>query len=181
MFTLLTIIKKMASGKFYTGLLLGAVCGIALASSLHFGPRFDKLQAVFLKHQADLAMANAKLAIVQNIVVRQIETQYRDRIKIVKEQSDVSTNTASDYVTEEDAARSSINLGFVRSYNAAFTGAPARPPTQSDREPSRISLTDLASTNAFNAGVCRQWREQVLGLRDLYLQLQQAQALAKGQ
>ncbi|BBE08561.1 Uncharacterized protein MCB1EB_0400 [Mycoavidus cysteinexigens] len=41
-----------------------------------------------------------------------------------------------------------------------------------DREPTSISLAEVAEADAFNASVCWQWREQALGLREFYQQLQ---------
>ncbi|MCX8565791.1 MAG: hypothetical protein ON057_000518 [Glomeribacter sp. 1016415] len=58
----------------------------------------------------------------------------------------------------------------------AFAGHTAA--TELDQRPACISLAELAEVNAYNAGVCWQWREQVLGLRAFYRQLQNTQAAA---
>ncbi|UAW64702.1 hypothetical protein KMZ15_03265 [Mycoavidus sp. HKI] len=79
------------------------------------------------------------------------------------------------YVTQADAANFGVNVGFVRHYNAAFTGEPAGPSAKSDREPANISLAEIAKTHAHNISACLQWREQTLGLRAFYQQLQQTQ------
>ncbi|BBE08872.1 Uncharacterized protein MCB1EB_0711 [Mycoavidus cysteinexigens] len=79
------------------------------------------------------------------------------------------------YVTQADVANFGVNVGFVRHYNAAFSGESARPAAEPDREPARISLAEIAAINAFNASACLQWREQALGLKTFYKQLQQTQ------
>ena len=71
-----------------------------------------------------------------------------------------------------DSVRFGVNLGFVRLYNAAFSGQSPRAATKSDRDPARISLAEIADTIAFNASVCRQWKEQALGWQAFYQQLQ---------
>ncbi|BBE08476.1 Uncharacterized protein MCB1EB_0315 [Mycoavidus cysteinexigens] len=63
----------------------------------------------------------------------------------------------------------------MRHYNASFAGGPAGAPAGFDREPASVSIAEIAEVNAFNANVCWQWREQALGLRAFYRQLQQTQ------
>ncbi|BBE09749.1 Uncharacterized protein MCB1EB_1588 [Mycoavidus cysteinexigens] len=48
--------------------------------------------------------------------------------------------------------------------------------TEFDREPAYVSIAEIAEANAFNANVCYQWREQALGLKAFYKQLQHTQA-----
>jgi hypothetical protein len=47
-------------------------------------------------------------------------------------------------------------------------------PAESDREPAGISLAEIAETLAFNANICHQWRDQALGCRAFYRNLQAA-------
>ena len=126
-----------------------------------------------MQYKAQIATAQAKLAEAQATVVIHTEIQYRDRIKIVKEKGETIIKEVPVYVTQTDNDHFGVNVGFVRLYNAAFAGEPAGAPTQSDRAPAGISLAEIAEVNAYNASVCLQWREQALGLRAFYKQLQQ--------
>ncbi|BBE09776.1 Uncharacterized protein MCB1EB_1615 [Mycoavidus cysteinexigens] len=123
-------------------------------------------------YQARIATATAQLAEAQAKVVIQTEIQYRDRIKIVKEKGETIIKEVPVYVTQADTHHFGVNVGFVRHYNSAFTGELAGVATELDRRPAGISLAELAEVNAYNASVCWQWREQALGLRAFYQQLQ---------
>ncbi|KAG0296954.1 hypothetical protein BGZ97_004385 [Linnemannia gamsii] len=120
-------------------------------------------------------MAHAQLTQAQYKLATRVEIQYRDRIKVIKEKGDTLIKEIPAYVTQADAAHFGVNVGFVRHYNAAFTRESAGPAAQSDREPASISLTEIAKIHAHNASACLQWREQALGFREFYKQLQQAQ------
>ncbi|MCX8565492.1 MAG: hypothetical protein ON057_000219 [Glomeribacter sp. 1016415] len=126
-------------------------------------------------YQARIATATAQLAEAQAEVVIQTEIQYRDRIKIVKEKGDTIIKEVPVYVTQADTERFGVNIGFVRHYNSAFTGEPTGLATEFDRRPAGISLAEIAQVNAFNANICWQWREQALGLKAFYWQLQKIQ------
>ncbi len=120
-------------------------------------------------------MVHAQLIEAQAKVVIQTEIQYRERIKIVKEKGETLIKEMPIYVTQADTDRFGINVGFVHHYNAAFTGELAGVATEFDRRPASISIAEIAETNAFNARVCWQWREQALGLKTFYQQLQHTQ------
>ncbi len=175
MFSLIKAILAIPEGKYALALAIGATGGVILAAHLYFGPRFDRMQAISDKYRADIEVAAARLALAEKELASRTEIQYRDRIKIVKEKGNTIIKEVPVYVTPEDASRFGINIGFVRSHNAAFSGEVTGSPTEFDREPAGISLTELANVHAFNASVCRQWREQALGLREFYLRLQQLQ------
>ncbi len=149
--------------------------GVWCAGHFYYSPRIQKERSALVHHKALLATAHAQLIEAQAKVVIQTEIQYRDRIKIVKEKGDTIIKEVPLYVTQADTTRFGINVGFVRHYNAAFANEPAGAPTHSDREPAGIPLAELAEVNAYNANVCWQWREQALGLRAFYRQLQNAQ------
>ncbi|KAG0272895.1 hypothetical protein BGZ97_010857, partial [Linnemannia gamsii] len=121
-------------------------------------------------------MVQAQLTEAQYKIATRVEIKNRDRIKIVKEKGDTIIKEVPVYVTQTDTDRFGVNVGFVRHYNAAFAGKSAGPAAKSDREPTNISLAEIAAINAFNASVCLQWREQALGLRALYRQLQSTMA-----
>ncbi|MCX8567066.1 MAG: hypothetical protein ON057_001793 [Glomeribacter sp. 1016415] len=123
-------------------------------------------------YQARIATATAQLIEAQAKVVIQTEIQYRERIKIVKEKGDTIIKEVPIYVTQADTDCFGVNTGFVRHYNAAFADEPTGVATEFDREPAQISLAEIAEVNAFNASSCWQWREQAIGLRMFYKQLQ---------
>ncbi len=146
--------------------------GVWCAGSFYYGPRIQKERSASVHYKAQLAMAHAQLIEVQAKVVIQTEIQYRDRIKIVKEKGDTIIKEVPIYVTQADTKRFSVNVGFVRHYNAAFSNESAGVTTEFDRSPSGISLAEIAEVNAYNTNICWQWREQALGLKAFYRQLQ---------
>ncbi len=170
------LIRLLISGRLpIAACLVGALLTGATVwkfQTLRYEGRLARAQAALVSYRAEIASANARLAKAQASVVTRVEVRYRDRIKVVKEKGDAIIQEVPVYVTSEDSARFGVNIGFVRSYNAAFSGIAPRSPAESDREPAGIPLTEIAETNAFNARVCWQWKEQALGWRDFYRQLQ---------
>ncbi|BBE09680.1 Uncharacterized protein MCB1EB_1519 [Mycoavidus cysteinexigens] len=149
--------------------------GVGCAGHFYYGPRIQKERSALVHYKAQLAMAHAQLIEAQAKVVIQTEIQYRDRIKIVKEKGETIIKEVPIYVTQTDAANFGVNVGFVRHYNAAFSNEPAGAASELDRRPASVSLTEIAKVNAFNANICWQWREQAIGLKTFYRQLQNAQ------
>ncbi len=147
--------------------------GVWCAGHFYYSPRIQKEHSALVHYKAQLTMAHAQLIEAQAKVVIKTEIQYRDRIRIVKEKGDTIIKEVPIYVTQADTDRFGVNVGFVRHYNAAFTGEPAGDATEFDRKPASISLAEIAEANAFNANACLQWRDQALGLRTFYRQLQQ--------
>lgn len=117
------------------------------------------------------AAQTVKIAKAQERVVVQTEIQYRDRIQKIYVKGDVIEKEVPVYVTQADNDRCTVNAGFVRSYDAAWSGEPAGPPADSDRGSAGVSLAEVAETDAFNATACRVWREQALGWRQYYEKL----------
>ncbi len=146
--------------------------GVGCAGHFYYSPRIQKERSALVHYKAQLAMAHAQLIEAQAKVVIQTEIQYRDRIKIVKEKGETIIKEAPIYVTQADTHRFGVNVGFVRHYNAAFANEPAGAAAEFDRRPSGISIAEIAEVNAFNANVCLRWREQALGLKTFYRQLQ---------
>ncbi len=146
--------------------------GIGCAGSLYYKPRIQKERLALVHYKTQLTMAYAQLIEAQAKVVIQTEIQYRERIKIVKEKGDTIIKEVPIYVTEADTTRFGVNVGFVRHYNATFANEPAGLATEFDRRPAGISIAEIAEVNAFNANVCLRWREQALGLKTFYRQLQ---------
>jgi len=120
------------------------------------------------------AAQSVKLAQAQAKVVIETQVKYIDRIKTIYKQGETIEKQVPIYVTLADDSACTINTGFVRSYNAAWTNQPPGPAASTDREPSGIPLAEVAETTAFNATACIAWREQALTLRELYTKLQAA-------
>lgn len=118
------------------------------------------------------AAESVKVAQAQTKVVIETQIKYVDRFKTIYAQGEVIEKQVPIYITADDNAGCTINTGFVRIHDAAWANQPAGPAADTDREPSGISLTDVAETNAFNATACLAWREQALGLREFYRKMQ---------
>lgn len=119
------------------------------------------------RREADREAARANRAIATKT-----EVVYRDRIEKIYVNGDEIEKQVPIYITEVDSSRFTVNAGFVRLYDAAWSGESAGPATESDREPAGISLAQVAAVEAGNATSCRAWREVALGLRDYYSRLQ---------
>lgn len=123
----------------------------------------------YITHQA---AATVKLVRAQQVVVTKVETKYRDRIKTIYLNGDEIEKSVRDYISPAANAACTINLGFVRIHDSAWTSTPAGSTSESDREPAGISLAETAETTAHNAKACLTWREQALGWREFYKNLQ---------
>ena len=125
------------------------------------------------------AEQTVKVAKAQIQVVWKTETKYRDRIKTVYVKGETIEKAVPVYVTPADDQRCSVPLGFVRIHDAAWANEPAGPPAESDREPAGVPLSAVAEVSAHNATSCHAWREQALGLREFYRNLQIATETGK--
>lgn len=128
-------------------------------------------------YKTELALATVALVQAHGEVVKVTEIEYRDRIKTIYTKGDTITKEVPVYVTTADNAHCTINAGFVRVQSAAWTGEPAGPAGESDREPAGISLAQVAEADAFNATSCRAWREKAIGLEQFYQKLQVTTAI----
>lgn len=142
--------------------LLGQIHGERLAGEFHND---------YITRQAGQTVAIAK---AQTKVVIETQTVYKDRFINVYKQGEKNEKDASVLVTASDSAACAVNAGFVRSYNASWAGNDAGPPAGTDREPSGLSLTEVAETTAHNATSCLAWREKALGLEAFYEKLKTA-------
>lgn len=110
----------------------------------------------------------------QTKVVMQTEIKYRDRIQKIYLKGEVIEKQVPVYVTRADDAVYGVNVGFVREYNAAWSGDDPGPAAESDRGAAGIPLSTVAEVNAYNATSCLAWREQALGLKEFYGNLKKA-------
>jgi hypothetical protein len=120
------------------------------------------------------AAQSVKVAQAQMKVVIETQLKYVDRIKTIYKQGETIEKQVPIYITAADDSACTINAGFVRIHDAAWTNQHAGSVAESDREPAGVSLAEVAETTAFNATACLAWREQALTLRELYTKLQAA-------
>jgi hypothetical protein len=114
------------------------------------------------------AIETVRIAAARQVVVTKTEIEYRDRIKTVYLKGETIEREVTRYVTKVDDSGCTIPVGFVREFNAAWSGAPAGPPAESDRGTSGIALSEVSSTDAHNATSCRAYKEQRDGLIKFY-------------
>lgn len=117
-----------------------------------------------------------KIGQAQTKVVVQTEIEYRDRIQKIYVKGDEIEKLVPVYVTPADDALCTVNTGFVRAYNAAWSGDDSGAAAGTDREPAGVPLSEVAEADVHNATSCLAWREQALGWRDYYRKLKDATA-----
>lgn len=121
------------------------------------------------------AVAVQKLTAARTKVIHDVTVEYRDRIHTVTVKGDTIIKEVPVYVTKADDAGCAIPVGFVREYDAMWTNTPAGPPVDSDRRPSGVQLSTVATSDAGNAKSCFWYKEQRDGLIKMYRGLQAAQ------
>lgn len=142
--------------------LLGQLHGERVAGEFHND---------YITKQAAQTVAIGK---AQTKVVVQTETKFADRIKKIYIQGETIEKQVPVFIDADDNAACSISLGFVRIHDAAWAGDDPGSAAQSDREPSRVSIAEVAETTAANATTCRAWREKAIGLEEFYEKLKTA-------
>lgn len=115
-----------------------------------------------------------KIVQAQAKVVTVTETVYKDKIQKIYVQGEKIETVIHDLVVPADDDRFSVNIGFVRVYNAAWAGDPPGPANDLDREPAEVPLSAIGSTEAANATSCLAWRKETLGWREFYAGQQEA-------
>lgn len=147
-------------------LAVAALCGAVYAlGRVHEARRGADELADYRASQAARSMAIGQ---AQAKVVVRTEIEYRDRIEKIYLKGEVIEKQVPVYVTAADNAECRINAGFVRSYDAAWSGEPAGVAASTDREPAGVSLAEVAETDAFNATACLAWRAKAIGLQEFY-------------
>lgn len=118
------------------------------------------------------AVETVRIGAARVVIVKEIETKYVDRVRVIYQRGATIEREVKVYVTQVDDAGCVVPVGFVREHNAAWAGAPAGPPAESDRGPSGLALSSVAEADAGNATTCRILKEQRDGLIVLYRRLQ---------
>ena len=145
---------------------------IGLAALALYGlGRFDGTRiegAKFTDYKAKQALEATRIYAKRVEILRDIEVRYVERQAKIITQIETIEKEVRVYVTQADDDRCQLNAGFLRVHDAAWSGADPPAASESDREPAGVSLADAAEVSVFNAGACRQWREQAIALRLAY-------------
>jgi hypothetical protein len=145
-----------------------AACGLLALGEIDGQRRAGQALVDYVSAQAQRTVVISR---AQSRVVIQTEIKYRDRIKSVYLKGETIERQVPVYVTPGDDTSFGVNAGFVRIYNAAWSGDDPGPASDFDREPAGISLSEIAEADAHNATSCRAWREQALSWREFYANL----------
>lgn len=154
----------------YLAIAAAAGC-IWLLGDLHGTVKAGQIHNDYVMAQAAKTVA---IGARQTKVVVQIETVYRDRIQKIYTQGEKIETVVHDLVVPDDDARFRVNAGFVRVLAAGWAGDAPRPATDTDRDPSPIPISSIASSEVGNATSCLAWRSQALGWREFYAGQQEA-------
>ena len=107
--------------------------------------------------------AIAKITKIQTKVIKQIETVYVPKLKVIHEVGKTIYKEVPVYVTPANDRQCTINNGFVRLWNYANQSVP---PTVSstDEDASKVKLSEVAAEHAREAELCNANTEQLIGL-----------------
>jgi hypothetical protein len=126
-----------------------------------------------LEYVAEQARRGIAVAQARTQVVVRTEVKYRDRIQKIYVQGEQIENQVPELVAAADDLQPGVSVGWVRSFNAAWSGEPAGPAAGTDRDAAGIPLAEVAGVEAHNATACRAWRELAIGLREYYNDLKE--------
>lgn len=151
------------------------VVAAALGAAWLHGARHEADK--FTAFRASLATQAVQLRALQRVVVRDVRTKYEVITNTIYTTGGSNAEQVPALVTAADNAECRVPVGFVRSFNAGWTGAAAGAASGADRESSGVSLADVAAASAENATSCLVYRTQRDGVIELYNKLRQAQLL----
>jgi hypothetical protein len=153
-----------------------ALAALCLGCEIHGAGR---VQAKWDAEKRSAATVAQAVTAGQEVVLRQVVTNYVDRVKTITVQGETRIKEVPIYVTAQDDAACSINTGFVRMWNAANSGSAISPdPSGADEAPSRVSLSDTAAQHDREATYTRQLEEQLIALQDVISGIQAVAAAA---
>lgn len=121
-----------------------------------------------LDYQGRQATEAVRIGTARVEIVHEVEIKYIDRIQKIYVRGATIEREVKVYVTEKDDAGCVVPVGFVREYNAAWSGAPPGSPAESDRGPSGVPLSTVAQADAGNATTCLAYKAQRDGVIEFY-------------
>lgn len=128
-----------------------------------------KEQAKHLTFVGEQAVASQKLYQARIETVRVVEKEYVYRDRVIREKGETIIKEIPVYVTKADDSRCDVNVGFVRSYNAAVANdLDSAPPGDGDRAASGVPLSTVAETSAYNLTLGHRWKAKALACIKAY-------------
>lgn len=121
-----------------------------------------------LDYQAAQAVEAVRVANARIQIVREVETKYVPKIQRIYVRGATIEKEVKVYVTKEDDARCTLPIGFVRLWNASWSGAAPGPAAESDHGPSGVPPSAVAEASAANATACLTYKAQRDGLIEFY-------------
>ena len=112
--------------------------------------------------QAEIDRKNAESVIVTEKIV----TQYKEKIKVVKEKGDVIIQKVPQYITKESDTKCIIPNSFVVLHDSAAKNEVPNSTTGVDEGASAVKLSDVARTVTINYNNYHQLTEQLKALQD---------------
>lgn len=137
-----------------------AAIAIALVAGSYFKGRADAGEACAVaaaKREAELVALKAKQAAVTTRLV----TEYKDRVRVVKEKGDEIVKEVMVYVPVADVLPS----GWRVFHDAAASGVMPESPERAIAAAAPVEAVAAASTVAENYQACRATREQLIALQ----------------
>jgi len=105
---------------------------------------------------------------VEKVVVEvQEKIVYRD--KIIKEKGNVIVARVPIYITKADDSACELRNGFVRLHDSAARNQSAEPASDTDRDPSGITLSQATTILAQNYTLYHSCREKVIGWNEFWV------------
>lgn len=148
-------------------LLIYGVVALLIAGMLELDG-YRRGEKKLFEYQAKQAIEAVKIVQKRGEVVTKTEVKWRTVINTIIKKGETITKEVPVYVTKQDDAACTVPIGFVREYNAAWSGEPAGPPAESDRGPSGVPLSAVAEADAVNATSALYYKAQRDGLIEFY-------------
>lgn len=160
---------KITAAAAAIALALGGFAGYKYRDGIAAREQVAALRSSITETERQIAVALKESAAGQEMVKKNAvafaESQQKIEIRtktIIKE--------VVKYVPQSADAAAPINVGFVRIFDAAASGAPdpaavSIAPGQPNDAPSDVRLSEVAAVSVFNAGVCAANAEQLKALQ----------------
>lgn len=107
-----------------------------------------------------------KIQTLQEKITVQMDTKFLDRDIIIVQQGKDIIKEVPVYVTKEDDARCTVNVGFVELWNRTNSGTIPDSAGQSNEAASPIVLSDIATQHSIEATICHRTENQLISLQD---------------
>ncbi len=96
----------------------------------------------------------------------QIETEFKQKVVVIKEKGDVIIQKVPEYISKDSDAKCDVPNGFVVLHNSAVKNEIPNTTREFNEESSGVELSTVAKTVAGNYTTCNEVREQLKSLQD---------------